>query len=119
MKNLIIITPKAFCEKKFLEIMNKIKENNYKIIGMKLERLDIFSLQKKVGKESDKNKAKEMSDLIKTPTMLIVIEGSETIKFGKNLEQEYGKSHIHASSSESVAGYEIERFFEKKEIFDY
>jgi hypothetical protein len=47
MKNLIIITPKAFCEKKFLEIMNKIKENNYKIIGMKLERLDIFSLQKK------------------------------------------------------------------------
>ncbi|NMA44568.1 MAG: nucleoside-diphosphate kinase [Candidatus Diapherotrites archaeon] len=119
MKSLIIITPKAFREKKFLEIMKKINENNYKIIGMKLERMDMFFLQKKVGKESDKNNAKKMSDLLKTPTMLIIIEGKEAIKFGKNLEKEYGKENIHISTSESVAGYEIERFFEKKEIFDY
>ena len=71
-----------------------------------------------MGKESDKNNAK-MSDLLKTPTMLIIIEGKEAIKFGKNLEKEYGKENIHISTSESVAGYEIERFFEKKEIFDY
>ncbi len=119
MKNLIIITPKAFCEKKFLEVIKKINENDYKIIGMKLERMDIFSLQKKVGKESEKDKAKEMSELLKTPTMLIAIEGKEAVKFGKNILEEYGKEYIHTSSSESVAGYEIERFFEKKEIFDY
>ena len=45
MKSLIIITPKAFREKVFGDY-EKINENNYKIIGMKLERMDMFFTKK-------------------------------------------------------------------------
>lgn len=118
MKNLIIITPKAFGEGKFLEVMQKIAKNNYKIIGLKLEKMDIFGIEKKVGKETNKNKIKEMSKLLKTPCVLIAIEGEGSIKFGNSLKEEYGKEYLHNSSSQQVADYEIERFFEKKEIFE-
>lgn len=111
MKCLIIVTPKAINRGYLGEIVIKI-ENHAKIIGFKMANLDINNL-------SLKTNSLENSAGLLVPCALIIAESNDAVELGKKIREEYGPTMVHISENSEISKYEIERFFEKKEIFEH
>jgi len=116
MKSLIIVSPKAVNKKMLSEVTKKLEEN-FVVVGFKLEKLDINNLAKK--KKEEKIDKKEIEEGLNVPCAMIVIEGNKSIEFGKKLRSDLGNDIVHVSENEEVARYEIERFFKKEELFEH
>jgi hypothetical protein len=117
LKNLIIVKPSALAKKVLGLIIQRIEEKNAIIVSIKTSLFDIHSIEKKLIEEQEEKNKKELINAKKIPCVLIIIQGSDAINFGQNLKKEFN-DYIHVSLNEETAKYEINRFFEKNEIFE-
>jgi len=119
MKTLIIATPSAINESYVGKIITKLDELGVSILGIKMSSLDIHNLSKQKQKEKNLQKKKEIQKALKVPCVLIIAKGGNAIQKGKEIEKIFGNEKVHVSQNLEIAKYEIERFFKKKEIFEY
>jgi nucleoside diphosphate kinase len=117
LKSLIIIKPSALAKKAFGLIILKIEEQKLTIVAVKTLNFDIHSLERKSNEENDEEKKSKMKMAEKIPSVLVIVQGEEAINFGQMLKKNF-KDDIHVSLNEETAKYEINRFFDKKEIFE-
>ena len=113
MKSLIIIKPSALAKKALGLIISKIEEQKLTIVAIKTLNFDIHSLERK----SNEEKKVVMKLAEKIPSVLVIVNGEEAINFGQMLKKNF-KDDVHVSLNEETAKYEINRFFDKKEIFE-
>ena len=117
MKTLIIVKPSALAKKALGLIISKIENKNLKITATKTVDFDIHSLERKSVEEASEEKKVEMKNAQKIPCILIIAQGIDAIKIGQELKKEFN-DYIHVSLNSETAKYEINRFFDKKEIFE-
>lgn len=117
MKTLIIIKPSALAKKALGLIMSKIEQHDVTIVAVKTMNFDIHSLERKMIEEESEEKKGEMKSAQKIPSVLVLVQGENAIDVGQSLKKELN-DYIHVSLNEETAKYEINRFFEKKEIFE-
>ncbi len=117
MKTLIIIKPSAIAKKALGLIITKIENENITIVAVKTMNFDIHSFERKILEEKSEEKIVEMKAAEKIPCVLVIAQGENAINIGQRLKKEFSDD-IHVSLNEETAKYEINRFFEKKEIFE-
>ena len=117
MKTLIIIKPSALAKKALGLILSKIEEQNLIIVAIKTLNFDIHSLERKSSEEKNEEKKIQMKMAEKIPSVLVIVRGDEAINFGQMLKKIF-RDDVHVSLNEETAKYEINRFFDKKEIFE-
>lgn len=117
MKSLIIVKPSALAKKVLGLIILKIEEQNLTIVAVKTLNFDIHSLERKSIEEKSEEKKIQMKIAERIPSILIIVSGDEAINFGQMLKKIF-KDDVHVSLNEETAKYEINRFFDKKEIFE-
>ncbi len=117
MKSLIIIKPSALAKKVLGLIISKIEEQKLTIVAVKTLNFDVHSLERKSSDEENEGKKIQMKMAEKIPCVLVIVSGDEAINFGQMLKKNF-KDDIHVSLNEETAKYEINRFFDKKEIFE-
>ena len=117
MKTLIIVKPSAIANKALGLIISVIEERKLNIISIKTMNFDIHSIERKSLNEPDEKFKVEMNNARKIPSVLIIAQGENAIAIGQDLKKEF-KDLIHVSLNEETAKYEMNRFFEKKEIFE-
>lgn len=117
MKSLIIIKPSALAKKSFGLIISRIEKENVSIVSMKTTGFDIHLFKKKLNEEQNEEKKIQMQNAKKIPCVLIIIQGENAVNVGQNLKKEFNDL-IHSSLNEETAKYEINRFFEKEEVFE-
>lgn len=117
LKTLIIIKPSALAKKALGLIMSKIENESVTLVAVKTIDFDIHSLERKILEEKNDEKINAMENAKKIPCILVIAQGENAINIGQRLKKEFN-DYIHVSLNEETAKYEINRFFEKKEIFE-
>ena len=117
MKTLIIIKPSALAKKALGLIISKFESKAVEIVAVKTLNFDIHSLERKSKEEKIVEKKVEMKNAQKIPSVLIIAQGENAVNVGQELKKEF-KDLVHVSLNEETAKYEINRFFDKKEIFE-
>jgi len=117
LKTLIIIKPSALAKKALGLIISKFENKKIEIVAVKTLDFDIHSLERKSNEEKEEKKKIEMKNAQKIPCVLIIAQGENAISVGQELKKEFN-DYVHVSLNEETAKYEINRFFDKKEIFE-
>ncbi|MEI7961087.1 MAG: nucleoside-diphosphate kinase [archaeon] len=137
-RTLVILKPDSVNRSLLGRIITRFEEKGLKIVGMKMEHLNIYKLKEHYAHLADKpffgEIAKYMSSI---PCVLMVIEGKDVVSVVRKLVGETnGRSAlpgtirgdfamsvqsnlVHASENDEIAKYEIKRFFKDEELFDY
>jgi nucleoside-diphosphate kinase len=137
-QTLVIIKPDAINRSLTGEILHRFERKGLKIVGMKMEYLKDKTLIELYSHLKDMPFFKNILKFMKTtPSILMVIEGSNAVEVVRNLAgPTYGveapagtirgdyslsiqNTIIHASDSKEKAKEEIKRFFKKDEIYKY
>jgi len=117
LKTLIIVKPSALAKKVLGLIISRFEERKVIIVAVKTMNFDIHSLGRKGLEEISEEMKIEMKNAEKIPSVLIIVQGENAINVGQDLKKEF-KDYVHVSLNEETAKYEINRFFDKKEIFE-
>lgn len=137
-RTLVILKPDAVNRSLAGRVITRFEEKGLKIVGMKMEHLDIYKLKEHYSQYLDKpffgEIVKYMSSI---PCILMIIEGKDAVAVVRKLVGETNGRNatpgtirgdfslsiqsnlIHASENDEIAKYEIKRFFKDGEIFDY
>lgn len=137
-RTLVILKPDAVNRSLVGRIITRFEEKGLKVVGMKMEHMNILKLNEHyahhVGKPFYAEIVKYMSSI---PCILMVIEGKDVVNVVRKLAGETNGRNappgtirgdfsmsiqsnlIHASENDEVAKYEIKRFFKDGELFDY
>ena len=118
LRTMIIAKPAAVNDGLVNQILAMLEIAELKIIGLKVEVLDVHHLEKDLDREKDASKKKLLEDAVKIPSVLIAVEGNTAIIVGKKIKEKYDWK-VHVSASEEVGKYEITRFFKTSELFEY
>jgi nucleoside diphosphate kinase len=117
LKSLIIIKPSAIAQKALGLIFSRIENEKVTIISAKTMNFDIHLFDKKIIAQESEEIKEKMSKAKRIPCILIVIKGEDAVNVGQHLKKEFGDL-VHVSLNEETAKYEMNRFFEKKELFE-
>ncbi len=137
-KTLVLIKPDAFQRELVGEIVHRFERKGLKIAGMKLINLDETILADHYSHHVDKPFYKGLSEfMMQTPVLGMVLEGIDVINevrkivgstnpreadagtIRADLSMDLAGNVVHASDSVENAAIEIDRFFDKDEVFDY
>lgn len=137
-RSLIILKPDALQRGLVGEIVTRLERKGLKLIGVKMLKAESALLRAHYAHLVDKPFYKGLEEFMQSsPVIIMVWEGFECINSIRTLvgatnprEADagtirgdfsigQGRNLIHASDSKASAEEEIERFFEKKELFNY
>jgi nucleoside-diphosphate kinase len=137
-KTLILLKPDAIERSLIGKIINRLEEKGLKIVGLKMMQLSSDLLKEHYSHLSDKPFFKDLvTYMSSTPVVAICISGIDSVNQIRKIvgatnsneaqigtiRGDFGNSVacnlIHASDSKENAAIEINRFFDKSEIFDY
>ncbi len=137
-RTLIILKPDALQRGLVGEITRRLENKGLKLIGIKMMRLDSALLQAHYAHLTDKPFYAGIEDFMKTsPVVVQAWEGYECIESVRalvgvtnprqadagtirgDLAIGQGRNLIHASDSKKSGEEEIDRFFDKSELFEY
>lgn len=137
-RTLVIIKPDALQRNLLGEIIHRFEKKGFKIIGLKMVKLDGVILSEHYAHHKDKPFFESLTKFMKSsPCVVVVLEGLEAIKVvrficGKTSGREADcgtirgdfsmsaqANIVHASDSAETAKIEIKRFFKEEELFDY
>lgn len=137
-QTLVIIKPDAVNRSLVGEVIKRFEQKGLKIRAMKMQLLQPYALKEHYAKHMDKGFYEELIKYMSSiPSVLVVLEGKEVIAIVRKMvgstqgreagpgtiRGDYSVSNqsniVHASENEKAAKAEIERFFTKKEIYDY
>ena len=114
---MIIVKPSALAKKALGLIIQRVEEKGGRLVSIKTSLLDVHSIEKKLLEEKEEKNKQELINAKKIPCVLIIIQGKSSVNVGQDLKKEFDDL-IHVSLNEETAKYEINRFFEKEEIFE-
>jgi len=137
-KTLVLLKPDAL-QRNFLgEVISRFERKGLKIIGMKMMKLDDKTLEEHYQQHKGKSFFQDLVNFMKdSPVVAIVLQGAEAVKAVRflcgstvgreadagtirgdfSMSQQY--NIVHASDSLENAQKEIQRFFNKSELFHY
>ncbi len=137
-RTLIIIKPDAINRSLAGEILNKFEDKGLKIIGLKMERLNVYQLKDHYAHLENKPFFKELVEFMSSiPSILMVVEGKDAVNVVRRLvgatngrdalpgtiRGDYSMSTqtnlVHASETKEMAEKEIKRFFKEDELYEY
>jgi nucleoside-diphosphate kinase len=137
-RTVIIMKPDALHRNLIGEIIQRFENKGLKIIGLKMSVLDDVKLDEHYAHHKDKPFFDSLKDFMKkSPVVLMALEGQDAIDSvrlltgdTKGAEADAGtirgdfaisvqNNLVHASDSTETAKQEIDRFFDKDELYDY
>ena len=137
-QTLVIIKPDAVNRCLVGEVIKRFEQKGLKIKAMKMQMLQPYVLKEHYAQHKDKTFFKELIGYMTSiPSILIVLHGKDAVNVVRKMvgptqgreaapgtiRGDYSVSNqsniVHASENDETAKKEIERFFTKKEIFDY
>ncbi len=137
-KTLIIVKPDAVNRCLVGEIVKRFEQKGLKIVAMKMQMLQPYTLKEHYAQHRDKHFYEELiSYMSSIPCILMVLEGKDVVKVvrkmigsthGREAEPgtirgDYSVSNqanlVHAAASKEKAAEEIGRFFTEKELHEY
>jgi len=137
-KTLVLIKPDGLQRNLIGEIITRFEKKGLKIIGMKMTKMDNQMIEDHYGKYKDKPFFKSLTDFMQsTPIIAIALEGVDAVYAvrlitgsTKAREADAGTIRgdlamglqtniVHVSDPEENPEEEIDRFFQKDELFNY
>lgn len=137
-RTLVIIKPDGVNRCLIGEVIKRFEQKGLKIIGLKLERLNVYKLKDHYVHLEDKPFYQELLNYMTSiPCVLMVLEGKEAVQVVRTLvgptnsrkadvgtiRGDYAMSIqtniVHASENNELAEKEIKRFFKKEELIEY
>ena len=137
-RTLIIIKPDALQRNLLGEIISRFEKKGLKIIGLKMMTIDATKIKEHYAHHLNKPCFKSLKNFMQSsPVIIIALEGLEAVKAvrlivgpTKGREADAGSIRgdlsmsgqcniVHASDEIKIAKEEINRFFNKKELFTY
>ncbi len=137
-KTLIIAKPDAIQRGLVGEIVGRLEKKGLKLIGLKMMNVDSVLLKAHYAHISDKPFYQDVEDFMKSsPVVVMAWEGYECVDAVRilvgptnarqapagSIRGDYGmavgRNLIHASDSAGNGKAEVERFFDKSELFKY
>ncbi|MFA5358159.1 MAG: nucleoside-diphosphate kinase [archaeon] len=137
-RTLIIAKPDAINRCLLGKIISRFEDKGLKIVGLKMNHLNVYALREHYKHHKDKPFFEEMLDYMSSiPCVLMIVEGKDAVSVvrkivGETCGREAAPGTIrgdysmgtqtnlvHASESDEAAKEEIARFFKEEEIFDY
>jgi nucleoside-diphosphate kinase len=137
-RTLVIIKPDAVNRAFVGRIITRFEEKGLKVVGLKMERLQVYKLKEHYAHLTNKPFFEELLNFMSSiPSILMVIEGKDAVNVVRRIvgitngrEAEPGTIRgdfsmstqtnlVHASENDEVAKYEVKRFFKDEEIYDY
>lgn len=137
-RTLVIIKPDAVNRSLVGEILTRFEKKGLKIVGMKMQHLQPYTLKEHYAQHKDKEFYNELiSYMSSIPSMVLVLEGKEVVEvvrrmigstFGREAQPgtirgDYSVSNqanlVHAAENVEKAVEEINRFFKPEELSDY
>ncbi len=137
-RTLVIIKPDAINRCLIGRTITRFEEKGLKIIGLKMEKLNVYSMREHYKHHEDKPFYDEILEFMTSiPSILLVIEGKDAVNTirkligptcGRDAEPgtirgDYSMSTqtniVHASEDETAAEKEIQRFFKEEELCEY
>ncbi len=137
-RTLVILKPDAIQRGFMGEIISRFEKKGFKIIGLKMMKVDPKLAEKHYIEHKDKPFYKELVEFITSgPIVVFVVEGRNAISNVRKMvgatnpeealpgtiRHDYGlhigKNIIHASDSKESADREIDLFFNINEIIEY
>ncbi|MFA5930946.1 MAG: nucleoside-diphosphate kinase [archaeon] len=137
-RTLIIIKPDGINRALIGRIINRFEEKGLKIVGLKMDKLQVYKLKEHYAHLTNKPFFEELLGYMSgIPCILMAIEGKDAVSVVRRLVGEtcgrealpgtirgdFSMSTqtnlVHASENDEVAKYEIARFFKDEELFEY
>ncbi len=137
-RTLVIVKPDGVNRCLVGEVIKRFERKGLKIIGLKLERLNVYTLKDHYSHLQSKPFYQELLNYMTSiPCVLMVLEGKEAVQVVRTLvgstngrEADIGTIRgdyamsiqtniVHASENNDVAEQEIKRFFKEEELFEY
>lgn len=137
-RTLVIVKPDGVNRCLIGEVIKRFEQKGLKIIGLKLERLKVYSLKDHYVHLENKPFYQELLNFMTSvPCVLIALEGKDAVQVVRTLvgstnartadvgtiRGDYAMSIqtniVHASENDEMAEKEIKRFFKEEEIIDY
>ena len=137
-RTLVIIKPDAVNRGLVGEIIGRLEKKGLEIVGIKMSHLKDEELQEHYAHHKDKPFFKDLVNFMKhSPSVMMAVEGVgaiEAVRFlagstygleaapgtiRGDLSMSRSNNIIHASDSAENAKVEIDRFFDKDELFSY
>jgi nucleoside-diphosphate kinase len=137
-RTLVIVKPDGVNRCLVGEVISRFEKKGLKLIGLKLERLKVYSLKDHYVHLQEKPFYQELLDYMTSiPCVLMVLEGKDAVNVVRTLvgstngrEADIGTIRgdyamsvqtniVHASENEKMAEEEIKRFFKEEEIHEY
>lgn len=137
-RTLIILKPDALQRGLIGDILNRFERKGLKLLGIKMMRIDGALLKAHYSHIADKPFYAGIEKFMQSsPVVLMAWEGFECVESVRilvgatnprladagtirgDLAIGQGRNLIHASDSKISGASEIDRFFDKKELFDY
>ena len=137
-RTLVIVKPDGVNRSLIGNVINRFEQKGLKIIGLKMERLNVYTLKDHYVHLSDKPFFQEILDFMTSiPCVLIAIEGKEAVAVVRQLvgatngrEADVGTIRgdyamsvqtniVHASENDKAAEEELARFFKEEELIEY
>ncbi|MBT4936960.1 nucleoside-diphosphate kinase [Candidatus Peregrinibacteria bacterium] len=137
-KTLVLIKPDALMRGLLGKITSRFEQKGLKLVGMKMMQLDNEILKEHYSHIADKPFFPGISEFMQSsPVVAQCWEGKSSVQLVRDMcgvtnareasagtiRGDYALSIqcnvIHASEDESAAKVEVERFFEKEDIFSY
>jgi nucleoside-diphosphate kinase len=137
-RTLVIVKPDGVNRCLIGDIINRFEKKGLKLIGLKMERLNVYSLKDHYVHLKEKPFYQELLEYMTSiPCILMILEGKDAVNVVRKLvgttngrdadigtiRGDYAMSVqtniVHASEDEKMAEEEIKRFFKKEEIHEY
>jgi nucleoside-diphosphate kinase len=137
-RTLVIVKPDGVNRCLIGRVLTRFEEKGLKIIGLKMERLNVYQLKDHYVHLEDKPFYNELLNyMTSVPCVLIALEGKDAIQVVRNLvgstnarEADIGTIRgdfamsvqtniVHASENEKMAEEELKRFFKDEELLEY
>ena len=137
-RTLVIIKPDGVNRALIGRVITRFEEKGLKIVGLKMERLQVYKLKDHYAHLTGKPFFEELLNFMSSiPSILMVIEGKDAVNVVRKLagvtngrDAEAGTIRgdfsmstqtniVHASENDEVAKYEIARFFKDEELHEY
>jgi nucleoside-diphosphate kinase len=136
--SVVLLKPDAVQRCLVGELIKRIEQRGFKIVGIKMLRLDRKTLKEHYSHLLDKPFYKQLEDfMVSCPVIAIAFKGPRAVEAIRqivgatdpikanpgSIRADFsivpGKNLIHASDSKEKAEEELKRFFKEEEIFDY
>lgn len=137
-RTLVILKPDSVNRSLMGRIITRFEEKGLKVVGLKMEHLNIYKLKEHYSHHVDKPFFSEIVKYMSSiPCVLMVIEGKDSVNVVRKIVGETNGRNaapgtirgdfamsvqsnlVHASENDEVAKYEIKRFFKDEELFNY